>query len=70
MIARAFAIMAMRLAPHRPKTDAERVAFLDGLGLDRQAIAALLGIQPEAVSSRLWEVRRATGRRRRARGQG
>lgn len=62
VIARSFAVIAMRLAPEKLQTDAERATFLNGLGLDRKEIASLLGTTPGTISVRLSEAKKNSAR--------
>jgi hypothetical protein len=53
IIARSFAIFALRLAPKKFKNDADRIPFLKGLGLTNSEIAQLLGTTTNTVAVRL-----------------
>ena len=50
IIARCFAIFALRLSPKKFKNDADRMPFLKGLGLSNSEIAQLLGTTPNTVA--------------------
>jgi hypothetical protein len=50
IIARSFAIFALRLAPKKFKNDADRMPFLRGLGLSNSEIAQLLGTTTNTVA--------------------
>ena len=64
VISRCLGVLALRMAASRPKTDTERILFLNALGFDRREVAGMLDIAPQTVSSRLSERR---SRRKRAR---
>lgn len=67
VISRSLGILALRMAPTRHKTDTDRIHFLQGMGFDRNEIAAMLGTTPGTVSVRLSEKtskRKSTKRRR------
>jgi hypothetical protein len=68
-MARSMATLAMHLVVgEAPRNDTKRIRFLSALGLDRNAVADLLGTTPQTVSTRLTEARRGpTPRRRRTR---
>jgi CRP-like cAMP-binding protein len=68
-VARSLGVVAVRMAPSRPRSDSDRMSFLKGLGFDRNDIAGILGTTPETVSSRLSEKRSKKVRRKRARGK-
>ena len=50
VIARSFAIIAMRLAPKKFSNDTERIPFLKALGLSNSEIAKLLGTTTNTVA--------------------
>lgn len=50
VIARSFAIIAMRLAPKKFANDSERIPFLKALGLSNSEIAKLLNTTPNTVA--------------------
>ena len=50
IIARSFAIIALRLAPKKFANDSERIPFLKALGLSNSEIAKLLGTTPNTVA--------------------
>lgn len=50
IIARSFAVIAMRLAPKKFANDSERIPFLKALGLSNLEIAKLLGTTPNTVA--------------------
>jgi hypothetical protein len=69
VIAKSFAVVAMRLALGRPaegegKQVGARAKFLEGLGLDADAIAPVLGSTPPSVRELLSRSRRKSGKRR------
>jgi hypothetical protein len=53
IIARSFAVFALRLAPRKFKNDADRIPFLKGLGLSNSEIAQLLQTTRNTVAVRL-----------------
>jgi hypothetical protein len=67
-VSRSLGVLALRMAPSRPRNDTDRIKFLLGLGFDRNAIAGMLNINPRIVSVRLSEIR-AGIRQRRVRGK-
>jgi hypothetical protein len=69
VIAKSFAVVAMRLALGRPaegegKQVGARAQFLEGLGLDAEAIAPVLGSTPPSVRELLSRSRRKSGKKR------
>jgi DNA-directed RNA polymerase specialized sigma24 family protein len=62
-ISRSLAVLALRLSPHRPKTDTEQIYYLHGLGFERHEISAILGTTPGTVSVRLSEKKSQAKRR-------
>lgn len=69
VIAKSFAVVAMRLALGRPaegegKQVGARAQFLEGLGLDADAIAPVLGSTPPSVRELLSRSRRKSGKKR------
>ena len=68
-ISRSLAAIALRLSRSSLKTDKARIHYLQGLGLDRNHIAAILGTTPATVSVRLSEKRSGKPRRRGRRGK-
>ena len=58
VIAQSFAVIALRLAPSRPKTVGDRARFLAGLGLSHEEIAGLLDSTPGSVGELLSRARR------------
>ena len=70
VIAKSFAVVAMRLALGRPaegegKQVGPRAKFLEGLGLDADAIAPVLGSTPPSVRELLSRSRRKSGKKHR-----
>jgi CRP-like cAMP-binding protein len=55
VVSRCLGVLALRLAPTRPKTDASRVAILGACGFDRNEIAEMLSISRQTASNRLAE---------------
>jgi hypothetical protein len=53
IISKSFAVIALRLAPVRPKTTGDRAVFLDALGLCQTEIAGILGSTPTSVGELL-----------------
>lgn len=53
IIARSFAVIALRLAPKKFANDSERIPFLKALGLSNSEIAKLLGTTANTVAVRL-----------------
>jgi hypothetical protein len=53
IIARSFAVFALRLAPKKFKNDTERIPFLKGIGLSNSEIAQILGTTAGTVAVRL-----------------
>jgi len=53
IISRTLGVLAVRLSHARPKTEGERVFFLDSLGFDRNEIAAILAGDPKTISVHL-----------------
>lgn len=68
-ISRSLAAIALRLSRSSLKTDKERIHYLEGLGLDRNDIAGILGTTPGTVSVRLSEKRSSRTRSRSRRGK-
>ena len=69
VIAKSFAVVAMRVALGRPgkgegKQVGARAQFLEGLGLDAEAIAPVLGSTPPSVRELLSRSRRKSGKKR------
>lgn len=62
VIARSLSAIALRLSRSQFQNDGQRMRFLASFGLDRSAIAGILGTTSKTVSSRLSE--RPTKRRR------
>ena len=58
VIAQSFAVIALRLAPSRPKTVGDRARFLGGLGLSNEEIARLLDSTPRSIGELLSRARR------------
>ena len=52
-ISKSFAVIALRLAPVRPKTVQDRARFLASLGLDKEEIAAVLGSTSRSIGELL-----------------
>jgi hypothetical protein len=50
IIARSFAVIALRLAPKKFKNDSDRIPFLKALGLSNAEIADLLGTTVNTVA--------------------
>ena len=53
IIARSFAVFALRFAPKKFQNDADRIPFLKGLGLSNSEIAQILGTTTNTVAVRL-----------------
>jgi CRP-like cAMP-binding protein len=68
-IGRSLAAIAMRFSRSHLKTDKARIHYLQGLGFDRNEIAAILGTSPATVSVRLSERRSGKQTRRKRRGK-
>jgi len=58
IMSKSFAVIALRLAPVRPKTVGDRAVFLDALGLSQAEIAGILGSTPRSVGELLSRARR------------
>jgi hypothetical protein len=69
VICRSLGVLAMRFSPTRPKTDNERIHFLQSLGFDRNEIAAILSTTPGTVSVRLSESKSKKGKGQKGRGK-
>ena len=57
-ISKSFAVIALRLAPVRPKTVQDRARFLASLGLATEEIAPILGSTPRSIGELLRPGRR------------
>lgn len=68
VIARAFALIALRLSDSRGKTVSERARLLQSMGLSVADVAGLLGSTPRSIGELLWRARRPQGRQGRRRG--
>ena len=68
-ISRSLAAIALRLARSQLTTNKARIHYLQGLGLDRNDIAAILGTTPGTVSVELSVRRSAKQRRKKKRGK-
>lgn len=56
-IANSLAFLTMRFSDYRKKPNTERIPFLNNLGFDRHAIAAILDTTPNTVSVRLSQLK-------------
>ena len=68
IIARAFALIALRLSDSRGKTLGERARLLQSMGLSVSDVAGLLGSTPRSIGELLWRARRPQRRQGRRRG--
>ncbi|MFA5803906.1 MAG: hypothetical protein WC879_04635 [Melioribacteraceae bacterium] len=59
IISRTLGVLAVRLTHTRPKTEGERVLFLDSLGFDRNEIAAILSGDPKTISVHLSQQKKS-----------
>lgn len=57
-ISRSLAVLALRFAPSRHKTDKARVGFLEPNGFSDQEIADMLGSTPESVKQQRYQLRK------------
>ena len=62
-IANCLGFLTIRFSEYRKKPNSESMPFLNGLGFDRHAIAAILGTTPAVVSTRLSEFRASKKRK-------
>lgn len=64
IIARSFAVIALRLAPKKFENDSDRIPFLNALGLSNSEIAKLLGTTTNTVAVRLSVVGKSKKRKK------
>ncbi len=69
IISRTLGVLAIRLTHTRPKTEGERVFFLNSLGFDRNEIAAILAGDPETISVHLSQQLKSKKKRGSKRGK-
>ena len=63
-IANCLGFLTIRFSDYRKKPDTERVPFLNSLGFDRYAIAAILGTTLNTVSVRLSQLKASQQRKK------
>ena len=69
IISRTLGVLAIRLTHTRPKTEGERVLFLNSLGFDRNEISAILAGDPTTISVHLSQQRKSKKKKGTKRGK-